>query len=76
MNVAEKMEGVVKMWGDKGYGFIAAGGCDYFTHFKDVVTSGSMGDDQTFIKLTKGQKVSFEPGEGRKGPIATKVRVL
>ncbi len=79
------MEGVVKMWGDKGYGFIAAEGCDYFVHFKDVIStrSGVMDtssdgqhEQHDFVKLFKGQKVSFEPGVGKKGPIGTKVRVI
>ena len=62
--------GTVK-WFDakKGYGFVAdsvSEGKDYFVHFSDIQTDG-------FKTLEEGQKVTFEIGQGTKGPVATKV---
>ena len=59
--------GIVK-WFDqkKGYGFIEQeNGRDLFVHYTE--TRG---------KLNPGDKVQYELGEGKKGPCATKVRVL
>lgn len=73
----ESIIGVVKMWTDKGYGFIAADGHDYFAHFKDIVKSGNeSGQNDQYKKLEKGQRVNFTPGEGKKGPVALKVTPL
>ena len=63
-------EGKVK-WFDtkKGYGFVAdlvSAGKDYFVHFSEIQTDG-------FKTLEEGQKVTFEIGQGTKGPVATKV---
>ena len=63
--------GVVKWFNDeKGYGFITPdeGGKDAFVHF-----SGIEGDG--FRTLPEGAKVSFELGDGPKGPQATNVRL-
>ncbi len=64
--------GTVKWFNDqKGYGFIAPdeGGKDLFVHHSNIVAEG-------YRSLKEGQKVEFEPGQGRKGPEATNVRPL
>ncbi len=63
-------EGTVKWFNaDKGYGFItpAEGGDDLFVHFSAIQTDG-------YKTLDEGQKVTFEVGQGQKGPQATDVR--
>jgi cold shock protein len=62
-------EGTVKWFSDqKGYGFIEQeNGNDLFVHFSAIEGDG-------FKTLTEGQKVTFEPSEGPKGPQATNVR--
>lgn len=62
--------GTVKWFNDqKGFGFIApeGGGDDIFVHHSNI-------DAQGYRSLTEGQKVEYEPGQGRKGPEATNVR--
>jgi CspA family cold shock protein len=62
-------EGVVKWFSaDKGYGFITPddGGKDLFVHFNAIVGDG-------YRSLNEGQRVSYEAGEGPKGPQATNV---
>lgn len=62
--------GTVKWFNDeKGYGFITPddGSKDLFVHHSNIVADG-------FRSLNEGQKVTFEPAEGRKGPEATDVR--
>jgi CspA family cold shock protein len=62
--------GTVKWFSDeKGYGFITPddGSKDLFVHFSNI-------DGDGFKSLSEGQKVSFEPAEGQKGPEATLVR--
>ncbi len=59
-------KGTVKWFNaDKGFGFItpADGGKDLFVHYSEV-----QGPD-----LNDGQEVTFEVGEGQKGPCATQV---
>ncbi|MCB0343956.1 MAG: cold-shock protein [Bdellovibrionales bacterium] len=58
-------QGKVKWFDDqKGYGFIQQeSGDDIFVHHSEV--EGGV--------LKEGQDVSFEVGEGRKGPCAVKV---
>ena len=64
--------GTVKWFSDdKGFGFIVPddGGKDLFCHYSNI-------DGEGFRTIQEGQKVEFEPAEGRKGPEATKVRPL
>ncbi len=63
-------QGTVKWFNaDKGYGFItpAEGGEDLFVHFSAIQSDG-------YKTLDDGQQVSFEVGQGQKGPQATDVR--
>jgi len=63
-------EGTIKRLTDKGFGFIDTGsGKDMFFHM-------SACDGVRFDELQEGQQVSFEVGEGPKGPRAENVRVL
>ncbi len=59
--------GIVKWFDEKkGFGFIEQeNGRDLFVHYTE--TRG---------KLHQGDKVEYELGEGKKGPCATKVRVI
>lgn len=63
------MEGTVKFFNEaKGFGFITDNdtGKDIFVH-----VSGLNGE-----ALNEGDKVTYEIEDGRKGPVATQVRVL
>jgi cold shock protein len=65
-------EGTVKWFNaDKGFGFISpeAGGEDLFVHFSAIVADG-------YKSLDEGQRVSFNVGQGQKGPQATDVQPL
>ena len=64
-------EGTVKWFSDqKGYGFIEQEeGPDVFVHHSDIDMSG-------FKSLAEGDRVSFELGEGTKGPAAKNVTKL
>ena len=65
-------EGTVKWFNaDKGYGFITpeAGGEDLFVHFSAIQMDG-------YKALEEGQRVTFEVGQGQKGPQANDVRPL
>ena len=54
---------------DKGFGFIAAGGgVEYFFHRSACIGT-------SFENLREGQHVTFEVGQGAKGPRAENVRV-
>ena len=63
-------EGTVK-WFDakKGYGFVSntSDGKDYFVHFSEI-------QSDSFKTLNEGQKVTFDIGEGDKGPVAKNVK--
>ena len=52
----------------KGYGFITPddGGEDLFVHHSEIKTAGR-------ANLSEGQSVTFEVGQGKKGPCATNV---
>ena len=62
--------GTVKWFSEeKGYGFITPeeGGEDLFVHYTAIEGSG-------FRSLKEGERVSYEPGRGRKGEQAANVR--
>ena len=61
-------EGIIARLTDKGFGFIQREGQekDLFFHSNEVVGT-------TFNDLREGDRVSFEVGEGPKGPNAVKV---
>jgi CspA family cold shock protein len=62
--------GTVKWFNDaKGFGFITPedGGKDLFVHFSAIQGGG-------FKSLKEGDKVSFEVGQGPKGPSANNVK--
>lgn len=65
-------EGTVKWFNaEKGFGFITpdGGGQDLFVHHSAIRSQG-------FRSLDEGQRVSFEVGQGQKGPQATNVQKL
>lgn len=61
-------EGTVKWFNDaKGFGFIQQdNGPDVFVHFSEIQGDG-------FKSLAEGDRVSFQVGQGQKGPQASKV---
>jgi len=62
-------QGTVKWFNaEKGFGFIAqdGGGADVFAHYSSIATQG-------FRELQEGQKVSFDIGQGQKGPTAENI---
>jgi CspA family cold shock protein len=66
------MTGTVKWFNaDRGYGFITpnGGGEDVFVHVSPLERSGIAG-------LSEGQTVVFDVVEGRKGPEATRIRLI
>jgi len=69
--VATLETGTVKWFNsEKGYGFIQQDNSDkdLFVHFRNVNYSG-----HGRVELADGQKVTFEVGEGQKGPEAKNV---
>ena len=63
-------EGTIKRLTDRGFGFIETeDGKDMFFHMSSV-------EGTTFEQLQEGNRVSFEIGEGPKGPRAEKVQVI
>ena len=64
----ERVSGTVKWFNDeKGYGFIEQDdGGDIFVHHSSINMPG-------FKTLNEGDRVSFEVGEGTKGPAAQNV---
>ena len=63
-------EGTIKRITDKGFGFIEDGsGKDMFFHSSAV-------EGARFEELREGQQVSYNVGEGPKGPRAENVRVV
>jgi CspA family cold shock protein len=64
-------EGTVKWFNEsKGYGFIShENGSDVFVHYSAIQGDG-------FRTLNEGDRVSFEIGEGPKGPHAINVTRL
>jgi len=72
--MATTVNGTVKWFNsEKGYGFIQQedGGDDVFVHFRQINNTG-----YGRVSLEEGQKVSYEVGEGQKGPQAENVTVL
>jgi len=69
--VSTVAEGTVKWFSEqKGYGFIGQeDGPDVFVHHSDINMEG-------FKNLAEGDRVSFEAGEGPKGPAAKNVTKL
>lgn len=65
------MTGTVKWFnGEKGFVFITGeDGKDLFVHFSQIQKEG-------FKNLEEGQEVSYEVGEGQKGPQAVNVMPL
>ncbi len=64
--------GTVKWFSSKkGFGFIVPddGGEDLFVHHSNIDMSG-------YRTLQDGQRVSYEPAQGRKGMEATKVQAV
>ena len=65
-------QGTVKWFNaEKGFGFIAPedGSADGFVHYSEIQGNG-------FRTLEENQQVSFEIGEGQKGPQATNVNAI
>jgi len=61
-------EGTIKRLTDKGFGFIETGnGKDLFFHHTSL-------EGITFEELREGDKVTFNTGEGPKGPRAENVK--
>ncbi len=63
-------EGTIKRVADKGFGFIDTGsGKDLFFHMSAV-------EGVRFEDLKAGQRVSFDQGQGPKGPRAENVKLI
>ena len=60
--------GTVKWFNNqKGFGFIQQeNGPDLFVHYTEIKGDG-------FKSLAEGERVTFEIGQGKKGPVATNV---
>lgn len=72
--MAELQNGTVKWFNsEKGFGFIQQdnGGKDVFVHFRQVNRTG-----YGRVNLEEGQKVTYEVGQGEKGPQAENVTAL
>jgi len=61
-------EGTIRKLAEKGFGFIATDSGDVFFHMSSL-------ENARFEELSVGQKVTYEMGEGPKGPRAENVRV-
>lgn len=63
-------EGKIKRLTDKGFGFIETGsGKDLFFHMSAL-------EGARFEDLQEGQRVSFNEGQGPKGPRAENVKLI
>ena len=63
-------EGTIKKLTDKGFGFIKTGkDKDLFFHASNV-------EGVDFSELREGQKVSYNEGQGPKGPRAENVKLI
>jgi len=64
--------GIVKWFNnEKGFGFITPenGGKDLFAHHSEIQGTG-------YKSLDENQRVSFEVGQGQKGPCATNIQKI
>jgi len=61
-------EGTIKKLTDKGFGFINTGGA------KDLFFHSSTVEGARFEELREGQRVSYNQGQGPKGPCAENVK--
>jgi cold shock protein len=59
--------GTIKKLSDKGFGFIKGESAEFFFHRSAV-------QDVEFDELREGQSVTYDEGEGPKGPRAENVR--
>ncbi|MBD3421079.1 MAG: cold-shock protein [Chitinivibrionales bacterium] len=68
----QQATGVVKWFNDeKGFGFILQEGSpDVFVHYKSINSNSGR------RSLQEGQKVTFDIGQGQKGPQAMNVDVI
>jgi len=63
-------EGTIKRLTDRGFGFIdTGGGKDMFFHSSNL-------EGVTFEELQEGQRVSYNEGQGPKGPRAENVKPI
>ncbi len=63
-------EGTIKRLTDKGFGFIDTGSAsDMFFHMSNL-------DGVRYEELQEGQRVSYTPGHGPKGPRAENVKPI
>ncbi|KTD32229.1 cold shock domain family transporter protein [Legionella nautarum] len=68
--MTDKIPGRVKWFNkDKGFGFIASSGKDYFVHFSAIQGS-------TFKNLPEGARVLFKMSKSQKGLQAEEVEVI
>jgi CspA family cold shock protein len=65
----KELEGIVKRWLDRGYGFIDVDGMedDVFVHQSEL---------EGAFQLREGQKVEFDVEDSPKGPRALNVKVV
>lgn len=63
-------EGTIKRLTDKGFGFIDTGSD------KDMFFHNSNLEGVSYDDLQEGQRVSYNPGQGPKGPRAENVRPI
>lgn len=66
----ERKSGIIKWFNEeKGFGFISSDdGEDIFVHYSQINEDGGR------KTLQEGENVTFDVGEGKKGPMATNVR--
>lgn len=72
--MSTQCQGTVKWFNsEKGYGFIQqeSGEKDIFVHYRQITNAG-----HGRVNLEEGQKVSYDIGQGQKGPQAENVTIL